>query len=250
MNVLNPVFASTVLLALGAWLSLAAVTRPGEDREDEVNDRSPRTMTVRGEGEVRAAPGEAHVTGGVQTQADSASRALESNNQAMERLMNELQRLEIAKTDIQTIRFDVTLRYRRDDAGDGPGEVVGYEVTNEVRVIVRKIEALGGILDAAVAAGANRIHDIRFEISGRRTLLDQARRMAVEDAARKARVLAEAAGVELGSPLEVSEPPPAGGPRPLLLAQRMEADASVPIAPGEQILTTQIDVTFELREAR
>src|SRR5690606_39192349 len=80
----------------------------------------------------------------------------------------------------------------------------------------------------------------------------EARKRAVEDAVARARTLAEAAGVELGRILELSEQSFAPPPMPLgAKAYRMEAAAdSVPVEAGENTYRVQVNVTFELKQER
>ena len=46
----------------------------------------------------------------------------------------------------------------------GTGKITGYQINNQVNVTVRKIDDLGKILDAAVAAGANSIYGVSFSV--------------------------------------------------------------------------------------
>jgi uncharacterized protein YggE len=114
-------------------------------------------------------------------------------------------------------------------------------------VIVRKLEDLGSLLDQVVAKGSNQIYGIAFSIADPRPLEDEARRLAIADALRKARLYAESAGISLGqilSILEYVQPPvPLYGK-----VQRMEAqDAAVPVAEGQQVISVQVNVSWEIR---
>lgn len=210
------------------------------------------TISVTGVGSVNAAPDMATLRIGVVSEAETAGKALSQNTQSVEALFTTLDRLQIASKDRQTTQFNVSPQYRRDPPQRSPSQqnneprIVGYQVTNEVRVRVRQLDGLGELLDAVVTAGANRINGIQFEIEDQDDLLNQARRKAIENARAKAKVLAEAAGANVGRVLSIREhgtsPPP--GPRPMMMAAEAR---SVPIARGEQELTEQYDVTFELR---
>jgi uncharacterized protein YggE len=134
-------------------------------------------------------------------------------------------------------------RYRRTAQGEPP-DITGYLVDNQLTVTVRKIDGLGKLLDALVSGGANRVGGIRFSVADPAALLDKARTAAVEDARRRAGVLARAAGLQLGRVVFVREhsaPPPA----PLRAeAAMVQAGGSVPLARGELQLRVHITAGF------
>ncbi|MCA9219236.1 MAG: SIMPL domain-containing protein, partial [Planctomycetales bacterium] len=125
--------------------------------------------------------------------------------------------------------------------------IVGYRVTNQVRVKVRQLEKFGEVLDKVVASGANTISGIQFSVSDAEQRLDEARRKAVENARHKAELLAKAADVMLGPPQEIREQS-TSGPQPYRARnlQMAAADRSVPIESGEQTLSAQVHVTYSL----
>ena len=79
-------------------------------------------------------------------------------------------------------------------------------------------------------------------------MLDNARKKAVEDAHAKAELLAGAAGVSLGRVVQISE---SGGvimpPQPMYRAAAMDKMESVPIAAGQQTLSTNVSITYEIQ---
>jgi uncharacterized protein YggE len=85
-----------------------------------------------------------------------------------------------------------------------PGEprteskLVGYSVSNRVRVKIRQIDQVCDILDRLVIAGATDIGSVEFLVSEPSTALDHAREVAIADARRKAEVYAQASGIRLG----------------------------------------------------
>lgn len=207
------------------------------------------SVTVVGTAEVHGEPDMAEINVGVVTEAESAGEAVKQNNQAMEDLLAALDEHKIAKKDIQTTSFNISPQRRHDPSRRGePPEIVGYQVTNQVHVKVRRIEKLGEILDAVVARGANQIHGIHFSISDPAKLLDEARRKAMQDARRKAELYAQAAETKLGKVLLIEETS-AQPPRPMLrrsVSLMAAGEGAVPVAPGEQTLSAQVTVTYAL----
>ena len=113
----------------------------------------------------------------------------------------------IDPADIRTAQFQVNPRYAEYRQNQPPTvpTIAGYEVVNEIAVIIRDIAKTGAVLDALLSSGANRAGSIQFIVSDLDTKLDGARALAVKDATRKARLYAESAGVGLGRILSIDE---------------------------------------------
>ena len=229
-------------LALALALALGVGQGPIAAQEPD----PPRGVTLVGVGEVRAKPDLAIVRIGVVSQAATARAALDHNNQAMQAVLAALDDQAIAEADRQTSGFNVQPRYRLDPDSQLPPRIEGYEVSNELAVTVRDIARLGAILDLAVSVGSNRILGVEFGLAEPEPRRDEARRLAVADAVRKARIYSEAAGLGLGPIRAISEPARAGPPQPMY---RMEtaADAAVPIAEGEQVIAVEVTVSWDIR---
>ena len=205
-------------------------------------------MTVVGRGEAHGRPDLAVVTVGVVTQASTAAEALSANTGAMRALMEVLQKHEIESRDIQTVRFDVTPQRRHDQRGRAEPEIVGYQVTNQVRVRLRDLQRLGTLLDEMVREGANRVQNVVFAVDDPQPLEDEARRQAVADARRKAELYAEAAGVTLGPTVRIQDQW-VGIPRPPEPQFRaLAVQEAVPVEPGELTITAQITLTYRLAD--
>lgn len=219
-------------------------------KAQEMNLQPIPSITVTGEGEISVRPDAVYITLGVESAGKDAGEALTENNTAMQRLMDTLERNDIEKKNIQTSNFNISPRYDnsrppRGEAAQQP-KIVGYSVSNRVRVKSTKIDQLGSLLDALVREGANSMYGIEFGVSDPKAAKDKAARAAVADAKRKAELLAEAAGVRLGSPIKISEASH-DGPRPMMMeARMMMADSSVPVSEGEQQIKATITVTYKL----
>ncbi len=240
-------------IALAPWTAAAAVAAVmaatpvgalhAEDRTP------PRLMTLTGTGEVSAEPDTAIVTIGVVEEAKTARDALSANTEAMTGVMETLKGQKIADKDIQTSGFSISPRYVYPKNGeDQPPKVVAYQVSNQVTVKVRDLDALGGLLDKVVSAGSNRISGISFTIDDAQEMEDEARRRAVADARRKAELYAKAAGVKLGDVRQISEAGGAQPPMPMMRTMAMEAkaDGAVPVARGEQTITVRVNIAWEI----
>ena len=202
------------------------------------------SITVTGMGEVLVKPDMARVNIGVVTQFETASEGVRRNNEAVEELLGALDEQGIAETDIQTSNFSVAPQYNYDRSGQAP-RLIGYRVTNQVRVVVRSIADLGALLDKVVTAGANQINNVTFAINEAQSFEDTARRKAMADAHRKAALYAQEAGVRLGAVLRVEEAADTF-PMPQIDFDAVQEARAVPIAPGQQALRQQVRVTFAI----
>ncbi len=208
-----------------------------------------RSITVSGNGQVEAAPDLATVSLGVQTDAQSAAQAISQNNTKMQAVMDTLQKAGIARADIQTTQVQLTPRYENPpqaSPGQAPSgsKLAGYTAINTVQVKVLKLDTLGGLLDQVVAAGGNQIQGITFDVSNPAQAMDQARQAAMSDATHKAQQLAGLANEKLGPVFSISEN--SQGPVPFAAAQVQSAPAGVPVSPGTQTITVNLQVTWEM----
>ena len=209
--------------------------------------KMPRIISLSGHGEVRATPDLAYVTSGVVTQGATAAEALAANTKAMTDLFAALKESGIEDRDVQTSNFSVQPRY--DFSNNQAPKMVGYDVSNNVTVTLRKVDTLGTLLDRMVQSGSNQISGISFDVSKPEDAMDEARKPATEDATRKAKVYAKAMGIELGNVMQVSEGSAAQPPMPMVRSTMMKADAAppVPMAAGEQTLAVDVNVIWEIK---
>lgn len=246
----------TLLVAMLAVAALVGVLADGRalaqtDTEESEQvaqevEQPQRVINVTGQGTVSARPDQATVIFGVQTEADSAADALEENNTTMQEVISATLDAGIAENDIQTQQLRLQPVYDEAAGPDGERTLSGYRAINSVSVTVDNIEGVGDLLDAAVAAGANTIDNIRFEISERDQLIADAREAAVNDAQAKAEQLADLTGAELGEVLTISE---AGGapPEPFFAEDTAAVGGAVPpIEPGSQTIEARVQISWLL----
>lgn len=228
-----------VVAALIAVLSLIGATVPTAAQDK----RAERTVTVAASGKVSAEPDIAHISTGVLSEAETAREALQRNSAALKKVIDGLKGAGVDPKDIQTSRFSIDPRY--DQPKDGrSARITGYRVVNQVRITARDISRLGDLLDLVVTLGANQAGGIGFDVSKAETLKDEARRQAIANALRRAKLFAEAAGATVGDVLTISEE---ATPSPPIFSGRTMAAESVPIERGSQTLEVRVQVTWTLR---
>lgn len=234
-------------LAVAACLFVAAAAAPALADDS----RQVPLLTANGEGSVGAVPDIAIVSIGVTTRAAAAREALDQNSTDLEKIIAAIRAEGVADRDIGTTGFSVFPVYeQRPPRPDGsidetPPKIVGYQVTNEVRVTIRDIARSGGILDKVVTAGANQVNGISFDLSDRDTPADQALAEAVKDARRKAEIMAEAAGVKIKRIMSISG---GGSVAPVMYRAEAMAMKAVPVMPGEREVTANATVSFEIED--
>jgi uncharacterized protein YggE len=219
------------------------------------DDSTPReaVVMVSGEGQSAAAPDMAVLNLAVVKQAKTAREALDENNKAMAAVLAALKKEGIADRDMQTSGFSVQPQYNYPQSTDGqpkPPELIGYQVSNGLTVRVRDLGELGGLIDQAVTLGVNQGGDIQFTNDKPEAAMEAARKDAVAAAMKKAKTLAEAAGVKLGRIIEIDESSVRPVPQPVYRAAMAKeaGDASVPVQAGENTYHVTVNVTFTLEQ--
>lgn len=209
----------------------------------------PPAISVSGEANVSVAPDLAQVEGGVTSEARTAREASDANNAAMGKVLLALKGAGLDEKDYQTSRLALQPQYAQTGPNrSGPPQITGYRASNRVIIKVRDIAKVANVIDTLVTAGANEIGGINFIVTQASKALDEARTKAVADARRKAEIYAKAAGVTLGDPISIIEegaaPPPVFRGK---LAAPMAANAPTPVAPGEELLSITVNVTWAIK---
>jgi len=156
------------------------------------------TITVTGSATVQLEPDMVMISLGVTATEKEVLAAQQKVNAAMADVVAALtaEEMAIAPEDIATTDYYINERYNY-DYDKGESVMVGYEANAMLSVCVRDIERAGAVIDAAMAAGANRLGGVEFMSSDQTAARDQALTLAVQDGMRKAKVIATAAGVNL-----------------------------------------------------
>lgn len=240
------VLAGALLIAVLALAGLVGlfVVRPAQAQSSGVTGM--RQVTVVGNGESRVAPDIATVQIGVETAAPTTQEALAQNSSQANAIIEQIKQLGVAEADIQTSGFNISSNYDTDGR-----TISGYTVSNMVSVTIRDLAQAGALLDQVVQAGANRIYGVSFGLSDPKAAQIQARDAAMADARARAEQLARAGGASIGQVLVISENIGSAPvmPLPMMADARMEqgVGSAAPVQAGEQIISGQVQVTFELR---
>ena len=217
-----------------------------------INQAAPeaiRTISVSGSGQAFLVPDIAYIYLGVHTEKLTASEAVTENNTQTQAMIEALTDFGIDAKDIRTTNFSIWPSDKYDPQTGLPTGEKTYMVDNTVYVTVRELDTLGDLLDTVVAAGANTVNSIQFDVAEKDEALKDARAEAVKDAQAKAQELAEASGLSLGEIHSIefldNQPYPffegkGGGGADV-------AAAAVPIQPGQLTFNVMVNVSYVLK---
>jgi hypothetical protein len=228
----------------GLVLGLAvAITLPTVAQEPPPSDTqsSDRTVSTTGVAIVRSSPDEALITLGVRTDASSAQEAMDTNAERMSDVVGALLEAGLDEADLATAW--ISLYPRWDDTGTN---VDGFTAENQITATVRDLDRVGAIIDRGVEAGANLTSGITFRVSGANEAAERALTEAVDDARRKAELLAAAGGAELGAVLSITEVSEAISPPILYAETAVAADAVTPVLPPTLESQVSVSVVWSL----
>jgi uncharacterized protein len=234
-------------IRFSTWMWLLVVWVPGAQAGSNPDPPVP-AITVNGTGDVAAAPDRAAVNLGAVIEAKQAVDAQRQLAQVMQRVLKDLKALGIPEEKTRTSGLSLNPVYAHPSpkAGQDPEapRIVGYRASNTVRIQVENIERVGAVIDAGIAAGANQLAGLSFEVKDELTYRQQALSIAAREARVKAEAIAAALNLQLGEVLEVREE---GVPTLYPMERRLAAPAAAgtPIQPGQIQVGAAVSVRFK-----
>ncbi|MCK4978545.1 MAG: SIMPL domain-containing protein [Anaerolineales bacterium] len=238
----NKTYILVGILLMGVMLSACGTAVAAQGDETSL-----RTLTVNGTGRAYLTPDIAYISVGVHTEGPDAAQAVTSNNVNSLKVADALEDFGIEPEDIRTTNFSIYPQQQYDQDGKLTGVI--YVVDNTVFVTLRDLDQIGDVFNAVVEAGANNINSVQFDVEDKSEALSEARDDAVEDAQSQADELAKAAGVGLG-PVQNISTFSSGIPYPIIGGKgggAMAAEVSVPISPGQMIVTVEVHMIYEIQ---
>ena len=204
----------------------------------------PPQIVTNGEGEAQVTPDRARVHIAVETRGKTAAEAAAENARVQTAVIARLRALGIPAERITTVGYNVQPEYNRSrDPDVNEPRVIGYVARNTVRADVWRMDQVGPVIDAALAAGANSVGGLDMYSSREDAIRRQALANAVNAARADAEAMASAAGGRLGPLLELTS----GGfyrpqPTPMMRggAEMAMQAADTPIAAGEQTVRANV----------
>jgi uncharacterized protein YggE len=242
-----------LVLAGAVALALVAAYLLGNARPSPAQAATPdgtRTITVTGTGHVSVVPDQIAFDLSESVLRPELTQALDDANSAMQAVVDTLVSAGVDEKNIQTTDVSMYPQYGRHQKGQ-PQTLRGYRVSHSISVVVDDLTKASSAVTAALQAGGHgvRLDDLRLQVGDPDSALAPARTDAVAQAKAKAEAYAADAGGELGDIVRISEtsdqpvdPYPNGS-----YAAADSAGGSVPIQPGQQDLTADVVVVYELK---
>jgi uncharacterized protein len=231
-------------LYAAAALILAAATASAQTAPSV----SEPVVIVTGEGLVKAAPDQAFVTFAVESRSKNFKDAQTQNATSMSNVHSRLQGLGLPKDAVRTLSYDLHLE---SDWVNGKQVPRGYVARNTIEARVDDITRVGEIIDAAIGAGANSVHGVRFDLKQREALERDALKRATADARARAEAAAAGAGSSIGRVVRIEEPTrgyPSPQPMQMMRAEMQDARAATtPVVAGEIEIRSTVVLTATIK---
>jgi uncharacterized protein YggE len=207
-----------------------------------------RTINVTGDGEVTATPDIAYLYLGVITDKPTTIEAQSANSTAINNVIAAIKEEGLKDEDITTTDYSINPKYDYDN-NTGASTLVGYTVSNTLKVTVKDISKVGQIIDAATESGANVSNSISFGISDYEKYYNMALLNALSNAQNKAQNISSFLGIKLTTPVTVTENS-SGIPNdlPVPLHDKLESgnsSVSTPIQAGTYEVKADVSLVYE-----
>jgi uncharacterized protein YggE len=248
-------FVLMVLLAVSIGLGILGVVTPKGQYLTTADMRN--TLSVSGNAKTTVEPDTASMSIGVQTEAKTAAEAQRSNAGKMTAVKSAILAAGINEADLETGYFytdpvytgqyvcpDDMLNCTRDEKV-WEYTLTGYKTTHTLNVKTKALDKVGGVLDAAVDAGANKVDSISFTLdeAKEKEIKQQLLVQAATDAKKQAETLATASGVKVAGVMSITQTsyyPPSP------YYYRMAEDAVGAAAPSTEITPGNVDVSVSV----
>ncbi len=230
-----------LFLAFKAWQTSAEAMRVGRALPTE------HTLSVEGIGIATVKPDIAGVSFTVETKGKDLSQTQSKNAITMNALLASMKELGMEEKDIQTSSYN-----SYEDKIYAPGTntytSVGWIVTQQVSLTIRKTEKVSPILSQLGTLGATNISGPNWRVENDSAITDAARTLAIVDAHKRAEVMAKQLGVTLGKTVAYSEGQNGSGPMPYEMKVGSMMAGAAPVAPeiqtGESTVKLQVNITY------
>jgi len=208
-----------------------------------------RTIEVTGSGEAHVAPDVASLNLAIETHAATAQQSAGQNAALAQKVVDALTTKLQGKGKVWTGGYSLYPEYNEPRPSEKP-VVTGYRAENSITVETGEISLLGGLIDTAIEAGANKINFLTFTLRDESQARSQAIALAAKDAQAQAASLAKSLGVTLGPVVKATTLAQAG-PAPMMRAGAMAMNASMgaptPVQPNEVSVPATVTITYQIQ---
>lgn len=236
---------AVLLLYLIIWLGTLIYNNVLQTQNVGFAPRERNTITVFGEGRVTAQPNIAFTDIGLITEHASIGAAQKENTEKMNALIAAVKGKGIADVDIQTTLYQISPKYVYKD---GRSFIEGYTVAQRVRVKIRDLAKISGILASVGEHKANEVSGVQFTVDDPANLRSVARKKAVAAAQKTAAELGAALGVRVVRLVSFSENFPIESGRPVrAMALDVGGVEEPQIETGSLDIVSEVTMQFEVQ---
>jgi uncharacterized protein len=207
-----------------------------------------RTIEVTGTGEAHVAPDVASLNLAIETHAPTAQQSAGQNAALAKKVVDALTAKLQGKGKVWTGGYSLYPEYSASQPNEKP-VVTGYRSENSITVETGEIGMLGGLIDTAIGAGANRINFLNFTLRDESQARSQAIALAAKDAQAQADSLAKSLGVRLG-PVVKATTEAQSKPMPVMrmgaMAMGSSMGAPTPVQPNEVTVPATVSITYQI----
>ncbi|MBA3721969.1 MAG: SIMPL domain-containing protein [Parachlamydiaceae bacterium] len=219
---------------------------------DETTQNSPQ-LFVKGEAVLFKPADQLKMTIGIVTQDNDAKKALQINNEKMNKVVLILTKIGLPDSDFQTDQFHIYPIYKqppKEIPPDWNPVISHYEVSNTIQIATQKMDLADKIITDTANAGANKIDSIQFDLKNPRIYRAEAINVATQNAIDDANVLAEAAHVKLlgvrSISLDHSQTPYPVMSKMAFAVGSQDVSNTTPIEAGNIEVRANVDVVFDI----
>ena len=181
-----------LVLVVGLVVGFGANALAGDSGSNPASAPTPpRTITVTSTASVGTAPDEAVIEFGMRSEGVDSGAAYDANGVKSDAVLDALVDAGLTKDDVETLSQNVDRQTK--DRGT-PTERTVYVASTQISVTVHDLTAVSSVIAAAVNAGADSVHGLRFQVGDQTSARQNALAAAVRGAERKADAIAVAAG--------------------------------------------------------
>jgi uncharacterized protein len=189
----------------------------------------------------------------IETQGNSAEKALLHNNETMQKLIRTLQTEGLIKSEYHTGQFSIQpvyTPYPKNPPSDFKQSIIAYDVTNSLTIKTQRLELVPPLIDAAAKAGVTQVSNLSFGIKDPHIYRSEVIAEATAHAIQDAQVLADSAKVAIVRVLDISlDQPPEIVPRPIhgiQYAAKM-ANSTLFLEAPDIELNANVKIIFEIK---
>lgn len=208
-------------------------------------------FSVSGTGKVFAFPDVAILKIGLRSEAKDTKVLFEENTKRFNRILEEIKKLGIEEKDIKTTKYHLSPLYDQVyTEGRFTSVLSRYSLEQEIQIKIRDFSKIGQVLERSTSLGANLIEKVEFQVEDIEKYLSEARKLAIEDAKRKAKEISQASGLKLKKLINIREFSSYYYPdfyTSLGITAKLPALESTPeIRPGQQEIVVNVALIYEV----